>query len=398
VENQQWYPHLRKRKNDMEHLNEACWDGYKQVGMKKVQGRMVPNCIPIDEAFKDDLTKLIARGVLKKQEPKPDFKSMSPEERREYMADKAERSHPAIPLDMLAQHGKGATKQQAQFALSTPMAEDELDEGKLSKLAGAAALALAAGKAGAQGHPTLGPVDAQRADSAAMMTHAKDYMNAPASSDAEITALNRFGTSAKSRAGRVFTTQARNIPDYQGPENVRRRASDSTAFVDASMLNRMADLQKQKQAAIDAGSAELGREKISRDADANKVYTGATQRALDTLAGQLKPKVQENEVNEYCPRCLIEVLSGQHPEQLGEAQYQGRTVSLGKPMRGDVKKFKVFVKDPKTGNVKKVNFGDKTMKIKKSNPARRRSFRARHHCDTNPGPRTKARYWSCRKW
>ena len=80
-----------------------------------------------------------------------------------------------------------------------------------------------------------------------------------------------------------------------------------------------------------------------------------------------------------------------------EAEYRGRKVKLGKPMRGDVKKFKVFVKDPKTGNVKKVNFGDPNMRIKKSNPARRRSFRARHNCD-NPGPRHKARYWSCRKW
>ena len=93
--------------------------------------------------------------------------------------------------------------------------------------------------------------------------------------------------------------------------------------------------------------------------------------------------------------------------ELDEAEYQGRKVPLGKPMRGDVKKFKVYVKDPKTGNVKKVNFGhggtsakragQKTMKIKKSNPARRKSFRARHHCE-NPGPRTKARYWSCRAW
>ncbi len=87
-----------------------------------------------------------------------------------------------------------------------------------------------------------------------------------------------------------------------------------------------------------------------------------------------------------------------------EAEYQGRKVKLGKPTRGDVKKFKVYVKDPKTGNVKKVNFGHggtsakrKTMRIRKSDPARRRSFRARHNCD-NPGPRTKARYWSCRKW
>jgi hypothetical protein len=81
---------------------------------------------------------------------------------------------------------------------------------------------------------------------------------------------------------------------------------------------------------------------------------------------------------------------------IDEAEYQGRKVKLGKPMAGDVKKFKVYVKNPK-GNVVKVNFGQKGVKIKKSNPARRRSFRARHNCD-NPGPRHKARYWSCRKW
>ena len=80
-----------------------------------------------------------------------------------------------------------------------------------------------------------------------------------------------------------------------------------------------------------------------------------------------------------------------------EAEYRGRKVKLGKPTRGDVKKFKVYVRDPKTKNIKKVNFGDPNMRIKKSSPARRRSFRARHNCD-NPGPKTKARYWSCRKW
>ena len=84
-------------------------------------------------------------------------------------------------------------------------------------------------------------------------------------------------------------------------------------------------------------------------------------------------------------------------QQLDEADYHGRKVPLGKPMRGDVKKFKVYVKDPSTGNIKKVNFGDPNMRIKKSIPARRKSFRARHNC-ANPGPRTKARYWSCRKW
>lgn len=89
-------------------------------------------------------------------------------------------------------------------------------------------------------------------------------------------------------------------------------------------------------------------------------------------------------------------------EVLGEAEYRGRKVSLGKPFRtpGGPKKFSVYVKNPQ-GNIVKVNFGHKgeggkkTMKIKKSNAARRKSFRARHRCHS-PGPRHRARYWSCR--
>lgn len=84
------------------------------------------------------------------------------------------------------------------------------------------------------------------------------------------------------------------------------------------------------------------------------------------------------------------------PGLVAEAEYQGRKVPLGKPMKGDVKKSKVYVMGPK-GNVVKVNFGDPNMRIKKSSPKNRKSFRARHNCD-NPGPRTKARYWSCRAW
>ena len=89
-------------------------------------------------------------------------------------------------------------------------------------------------------------------------------------------------------------------------------------------------------------------------------------------------------------------------EDINEAEYQGRKVKLGKPMQGDAKKFKVYVKNDK-GNVVKVNFGQGgkakggTMKIRKSNPKARANFRARHNCDS-PGPRHKARYWSCRKW
>lgn len=97
-----------------------------------------------------------------------------------------------------------------------------------------------------------------------------------------------------------------------------------------------------------------------------------------------------------CEGCLVAYMNEQH-SLLTEAEYRGRKVKLGKPMRGDVKKFRVYVRDPKTGNVKKVNFGDKKMRIKKSNPKRRKSFRARHKCATAKD-RTSARYWSCRSW
>ena len=90
-------------------------------------------------------------------------------------------------------------------------------------------------------------------------------------------------------------------------------------------------------------------------------------------------------------------------EFISEAEYQGRKVQLGKPMQGDIKKSKVYVKNDK-GKVVKVNFGfggksahGKIMTIKKNNPARRKSFRARHNCE-NPGPRWKPKYWSCRAW
>ena len=94
----------------------------------------------------------------------------------------------------------------------------------------------------------------------------------------------------------------------------------------------------------------------------------------------------------------LEIIESDKPMPMQEAEYQGRKVKLGKVQRGGKKKFQVYVKDPKTKNVKKVSFGDTTgLSIKTKDPARRKSFRARHNCD-NPGPRTKARYWSCRMW
>lgn len=84
-------------------------------------------------------------------------------------------------------------------------------------------------------------------------------------------------------------------------------------------------------------------------------------------------------------------------EELDEAEYQGKEVTLNKPTKGDSKKFKVYVKDPSSGNVKKVNFGDPNMEIKRDDPERRKSFRARHNC-SDKKDKTKAGYWSCKMW
>jgi hypothetical protein len=95
------------------------------------------------------------------------------------------------------------------------------------------------------------------------------------------------------------------------------------------------------------------------------------------------------------PPCAIDNKEVEMPEDYSISEE--KNPKLNKPMKGDVKKFKVYVKNEK-GNVVKVNFGDKNMEIKRDDPKRRKNFRARHSCDDNPGPKTKARYWSCQMW
>jgi hypothetical protein len=116
-------------------------------------------------------------------------------------------------------------------------------------------------------------------------------------------------------------------------------------------------------------------------------------------SGQNDRKTIMKTFNEYenidksCEECIFE----HEQEGIYEAEYQGKKVTLNDPIRGGSKKFYVYVKN-EAGKVIKVSFGDTTgLSIKRDDPARRKSFRARHNCD-NPGPKTKARYWSCYQW
>jgi len=135
-------------------------------------------------------------------------------------------------------------------------------------------------------------------------------------------------------------------------------------------------------------------------------WVGYQQKGMKDKNGKMVPNCVKEVYEIYYETSLGEscgyTIEVDKDDDLNEAEYQGRKVKLGKPMQGDAKKFKVYVKNDK-GNVVKVNFGQGgdakggTMKIRKSNPKARASFRARHNCDS-PGPRWKARYWSCRKW
>jgi len=182
--------------------------------------------------------------------------------------------------------------------------------------------------------------------------------------------------------GPVYYTDGSEVPEeeiddlYQLPE-----LNDWVMSDHMDSMADQADMYRDAQKYADFESTELDRIKELADASIDETYDD-----------------DDDFYNAYGEMWYNE------DDIVDEAEYQGRKVKLGKPMQGDVKKFKVYVKDPKTGNVKKVNFGHggssvkgKAMSIKKSNPKRRKSFRARHNCD-NPGPRTKARYWSCRKW
>jgi len=187
--------------------------------------------------------------------------------------------------------------------------------------------------------------------------------------------------------------------------------------VPTNEMNELADDDKIEftKVMLDISQIKDRVEALSVDEEAKKSAIQSLTNAEEALVAldesEYEPFPEEDEMtfedDDAFYEAFGELCFPEDENELFDAEYRGRKVPLNKPMRGDVKKFKVYVKDPKSGNVKKVNFGhggssarkagQKTMKIRKSNPKARKSFRARHNC-ANPGPKTKARYWSCRKW
>ena len=200
--------------------------------------------------------------------------------------------------------------------------------------------------------------------------HGEEYMKRAAEA-------GRNGASQE-ELGRLkdrYSKAEKNKPQKEdhGPEN-------PDAAVNYGEYDREGDMAKDQLRTIDSAAEEL-----YAILDANENLPEWVQKKITLAVDYIDTARDYMKSNKYA-----------EDTQTDEAKYQGREVPLGKKMAGDVKKSKVYVRKP-NGNIVKVNFGDKKMRIKKSNPARRKSFRARHNC-ANPGPRHKARYWSCRSW
>jgi hypothetical protein len=344
--------------NMIDEKKGPCWDGYEMVGMKMKNGKEVPNCVPIKEEYITEAPWGAAlgwavTGWIKTMHDLVQSGTLTP-----VQATVVGFGVPAIAADLVSkdfgmeyiQKAKQFVKDYKDGKKLTPQAVDDV--------VSASSEVIKTMPKGKQKHAAK----LIRATKAAMEAGDKK---------------------ALLKATRDIKAYANKEIDSQNQQIDKLHKATSKKSVSAA----------EKQIAPQ-GAKHVG---WGRWTDASGKTLGYTRDGKWVPAQQ---KIQENSDDiydgEFCPACLVEYIK-EHANLMMEADYQGRKVPLGKPMQGDVKKFKVYVKDPKTGNVKKVNFGDKSMRIKKSNPKRKKSFRARHNCDS-PGPRTKARYWSCRKW
>jgi hypothetical protein len=318
-------------------LKDACWAGYTAVGTKKKNGKTVPNCVPKEEVETNE-----AKSPLQRLK---DFDKTRAAVGKKPIFKDNEKKKPEVK------------EQQAEKAAKARIArEKEANKAKYDRM-----LDMARTR------------DTQTKNRQSMRKESIDKT------------FESFLEDEHENCG---------TPDCCGQCPTANTVSESltegfTAGISDTMFaTEFAQNQVQGSFAYhpsvmeEGGAGELGTDKLK------KKYKEDT------------PCEEVEEVEIYDGDDFFEAYGEMwynEDEELDEAEYQGRKVTLGKPTSGDVKKFKVYVKSPSTGNIKKVEFGDPNMTIKKHIPARRKSFRARHNCD-NPGPRDKARYWSCKKW
>jgi len=314
----------------------ACWDGYKQVGLKKKGNVMVPNCVPVSE-----IVKLAKENIC-------------------------------------VNCGNVVTENILDENLKKWFSDKWVNIGKKDK----------SGK-----HPPCGTSGKKRGYAKCVP---KSKAGSMSKKDKE--SATRRKRAAQNKAGRGGTDSTRG--GGKKPIRVKTKV-ESVMDISKEKLSEMI-LEEYCEILSEKQDACYHKVKARYDVWPSAYASGALVKCRKVGAKNWGNKSKKEDIEEYIVenyydyQDFIPYLKELKEGTLEEAEYQGRKVKLGKPMQGDTKKFKVYVKNPK-GNVVKVNFGQKGMNIKKDNPGARKSFRARHKCDQDK-PRTSAGYWSCRKW
>jgi len=338
----------------------ACWDGYKQVGMKKKGNKSVPNCVPVSEIVK------LAKENICVNCGNITTENILDENLKKWFSDKW------VNIGKKDKSGKhppcGTSGKKRGYAKCVPKSK----AGSMSK---------------------------------------KEKESATRRKRAAQNKAGRGGTSDVSGGGKKpirVKTKAESVMNLSKEKLIE--------MIKEEYQNILSENNMMTEAQFDEAAGEKDacyrKVKARYDVWPSAYASGALVKCRKVGAKNWGNKSKKESIEEYdvenaqdykdFSNYMKENYSGLEEGKLEEAEYQGRKVKLGKPMQGDAKKFKVYVKNPK-GNVVKVNFGQGgdakggTMRIRKSNPEARKNFRARHNCDS-PGPRHKARYWSCRKW
>lgn len=202
----------------------------------------------------------------------------------------------------------------------------------------------------------------------------------------------------KQREGKKYKPAKPGDPDRPDPKSWKKAQSNDEGYMQATQLKKMQQQLTMLVKVIENIPIEFEewtKDKISKaEHFIESIYDSVFYSSkTDEYSNE---EEDEDEVEEPSE---IEMPETDMAPSSFALEYQGKKVKLNKPFRTPKgpKKFSVYVKNDK-GNVVKVNFGDPNMSIKRDDPDRRKNFRARHQCDTNPGPKWKARYWSCRFW
>ena len=393
---------------------DPCWDGYRKAGMKKKGDKMVPNCVPLEEDTLEEKKK------KKKKKKKAKRDACYHKVRSRYKVWPSAYASGALVKcrKVGAKNWGNKSKKNEQMDLAALLQEITQEDVELTleevDLTDEEVAELRKIKKELEGASKMHKGQADRIGDVMK----EEKMNCGCGQDP----CKTYGvTEAKKKKAGTESSKESNLRDWfkrKGAKGSKSGWVDCNAPDGKGGYKACGRESGEKRSKYPACRPTPGacKERGKGKSWGKKAKKEAIEMRSDELYGLISEEVNrfflETDVLPYlteaflddgtpvCVGCLAEQLDTAAcgcPDLVYEAEYRGRKVKLNKPMRGDVKKFKVYVKDPKTGNVKKVNFGDKKMRIKKSNPKRRKSFRARHNCD-NPGPKTKARYWSCKKW